>query len=390
MAEVKALEHNTLKVPYEILNKRFRNAQKIIDREVAHLATQLNDLTSATSNESMTVESASKCLGEVVEKLESLKRKAADALSKEEETGKNCRARLATLKEHTDTRKNAQLLWKRKRLERMLVDHFLRSGYYETAILMAKEAEIENFVDVDLFLAARKIEESLRMKKPDLCLAWCHDNKTKLRKMKSMLELNIRLQEFVELIKQEKRLEAVMYARKHLNSTNPYVHSDPDIHKPMALLAFKPDSRCPRYEGYFREDRWNDLVQQFRQENFALHQLNAQSILEVTLQCGLASLKTPHCYHDDEKSTDCPVCSRLFNDLAKHLPFAHCAQSRLICNLTGEAINENNPPMMLPNGFVYSENALQVMALLSDDNTVQCPRTKEKFKIDEAQRVFVM
>ena len=63
-----------------------------------------------------------------------------------------------------------------------------------------------------------------------------------------------------------------------------------------------------------------------------------------------------HCYHDDEKSTDCPVCSRLFNDLAKHLPFAHCAQSRLICNLTGESINENNPPMMLPNGFVYSEN----------------------------------
>ena len=42
----------------------------------------------------------------------------------------------------------------------------------------------QNFVDVDLFLAARKIEESLRMKKPDLCLAWCHDNKTKLRKMK--------------------------------------------------------------------------------------------------------------------------------------------------------------------------------------------------------------
>ena len=64
-----------LQVPYEILNKRFRNAQKIIDREVAHLATQLNDLTSATSNESLTVESASKCLGEVVEKLECLKRK---------------------------------------------------------------------------------------------------------------------------------------------------------------------------------------------------------------------------------------------------------------------------------------------------------------------------
>ena len=43
-------------------------------------------------------------------------------------------------------------------------------------------------------------------------------------------------------------LSTFRYARKYLNSTNPYVHSDPDIHKPMALLAFKPDSRCPRYE----------------------------------------------------------------------------------------------------------------------------------------------
>lgn len=62
-------------VPYEILNKRFRNAQKIIDREVSHLTSQVNELTSSTVNESMTTASGSKLLGEVVEKLENLKRK---------------------------------------------------------------------------------------------------------------------------------------------------------------------------------------------------------------------------------------------------------------------------------------------------------------------------
>ena len=66
---------NFCQVPYEILNKRFRNAQKIIDREVAHLTSHVNELTSATSTEGMTVEDASNCLGEVVEKLEGLKRK---------------------------------------------------------------------------------------------------------------------------------------------------------------------------------------------------------------------------------------------------------------------------------------------------------------------------
>ncbi|XP_065071862.1 E3 ubiquitin-protein transferase MAEA-like [Rhopilema esculentum] len=390
MADVKALEHSTLKVPYEILNKRFRNAQKLIDKEVTHISTQMNEIASSASSESTTVEEASNSLGDVVKKLEDFKRKAADALTREEETGRNCKARIELLKDHTDIRKNAQLVWKRKRLERMLVDHFLRSGYYETAILMAKKADIENYVDVDLFLAARKVEDALRMKRSEPCLAWCHDNKSKLRKLKSRLELNIRLQEFVELIQQERRLEAVMYARKFFNPANGYVHADPDIHKPMALLAFKPESHCARYEGFFRKDRWENLVEQFRRENFALHQLNSQSILEVTLQCGLASLKTPHCYHDDEKSPDCPVCSRLFNDLAKQLPFAHCAQSRLICSMTGEAMNEYNPPMMLPNGNVYGENSLQMMVHPEDNNSIQCPRSKDKYKSEDAQRVYVM
>ena len=38
------------------------------------------------------------------------------------------------------------------------------------------------------------------------------------------------------------------------------------------------------------------------------------------------------------------------------LPYAHCAQSRLVCPMSGHIMNENNPPMVLPNGYVYGEN----------------------------------
>lgn len=34
--EVTALEYSTLKVPYELLNKKFRAAQKLIDQQVFH------------------------------------------------------------------------------------------------------------------------------------------------------------------------------------------------------------------------------------------------------------------------------------------------------------------------------------------------------------------
>ena len=42
--------------------------------------------------------------------------------------------------------------------------------------------------------------------------------------------------------------------------------------------------------------RWQTLIEQFRQENFRLHQLSAQCMFTVALQSGLAALKTPQCY----------------------------------------------------------------------------------------------
>ena len=43
-AEVVALEYTTVKVPYEVLNKKFRQAQKIIDREISQLSNQITSI----------------------------------------------------------------------------------------------------------------------------------------------------------------------------------------------------------------------------------------------------------------------------------------------------------------------------------------------------------
>ena len=42
--------------------------------------------------------------------------------------------------------------------------------------------------------------------------------------------------------------------------------------------------------------RWQSLIEQFRHENFRLHQLSSQCMFTVALQSGLAALKTPQCY----------------------------------------------------------------------------------------------
>ena len=67
----------------------------------------------------------------------------------------------------------------------------------------------QELVDTEIFLVCQRVEEALRDHNTSLCLVWCHDNRSKLRRMKSTLEFQVRLQDFIELIRQDKRMEAI-------------------------------------------------------------------------------------------------------------------------------------------------------------------------------------
>ncbi len=64
------------------------------------------------------------------------------------------------------------------------------------------------------------------------------------------------------------------------------------------------------------------------------------------------------CYSKENKNSNCPVCQEWLNILALPLPYAHCSQSRLVCAISGLPLNENNQPMVLPNGYVYGEQVI--------------------------------
>ncbi|XP_014666387.1 PREDICTED: macrophage erythroblast attacher-like [Priapulus caudatus] len=245
----------------------------------------------------------------------------------------------------------------------------------------------KDLTNLDIFLVAKEVEESLANHDTTECLSWCYDNKSKLRKLKSNLEFNLRQQEFIELIRKNLRLQAVNHARKY------FVNLEGEqlchVQRTMGLLAFPPDTEVYPYRELLDPTRWQQLVKEFRSENFKLYQLNNYSVFTVTLQAGLSALKTPQCYHEDTMNPDCPVCSQYLNDLASKLPFAHCSQSRLVCHLSGKPLNEHNHPMMLPNGYVYGENALLSMAV-ENGGKITCPRTKQAFMASDLEKVFVM
>lgn len=102
-SEIRALEHSTLKVPYEVLNKKFRIAQKSIDREAARVgdtATELEKILKRGEDPQaeVRVDEIDGLVQALIDKLRGLKRKAADALADENEAAVVLKKRIDHLK----------------------------------------------------------------------------------------------------------------------------------------------------------------------------------------------------------------------------------------------------------------------------------------------------
>lgn len=382
--DIRAMEHPTLKVPYEVLNKKYRSTQKIIDREVSHLNQSVQELRRSIDD----LPTVHRALESMVENLRVVKRKADESILNEQEAAQVCKKRLDHLKGMIEFPKSGSAInvWKRKRIDRLLVDHLLRDGHYETAAKLSEQSGLENLTNIELFMIARKVEQSLESGDTSTCLAWCHDNKSRLRKSKSTLEFELRKQEFIELIKQDKKLEAITHARKYLSQVDDYQRKE--LEHIMGLLALPLTTQKQPYKTLLDKSRWKTLIEHFKRENYNLFQLNSVSVFSVVLQAGLSALKTPHCYKKmEQRNLECPLCTPPLNDLAKGLPYQHCLQSKLICPISGQLLNEHNLPMMLPNGYIYGELSLKAIA---QNGRVVCPKTQQEYHLEEAAKVFVM
>lgn len=163
-------------------------------------------------------------LDAMIARAQTLKRKLEGLHAEEQSIHRAQRARVQHLQDLHEIGSLADVKydeWSKVRLDRMLVDHLLRQGYTGSAQQLARDKGIEELVDVGEFVECGRIEDSLRRGETRDCLAWCAENKQALKKINSNLELELRLQQFVELVRAgdiAKLIEATMHARKHLGT----------------------------------------------------------------------------------------------------------------------------------------------------------------------------
>lgn len=386
---IKVVQECLTKGKYYILtNKGFKNMKKFIEKGLHGVVSKAQGLKKTVAKD---MNSVDETLEQLIEKTKSIRGKYLEMLNAEDALIEICKKRLIHLLEvqtHYKESKEIEEAYHITRLDRLILDYFLREGYLETAGNLTKELELEDFSDMKIFTENKEIIAGLQAKNCELGMKWCVTHKTKLSNMKSLLEMQLRIQEFIELVKINKFKEAADYSKKYFKK---YMDEQPLVmERVMTLLAVMPafnESLRNNYKDLLSEDRWGFLVGIFMQESYKLHSLTSESLLSLTLQAGLASLKTTFCDDPSTKKESCPTCSQLLGQLAKVLPYSYHLHTAVVCKITGELMNENNPPMALPNGYVFSEKGLQLKAD-NVHNTVVCPITGSTYNLSQATKVF--
>ncbi|KAG5351374.1 hypothetical protein C0989_006808 [Termitomyces sp. Mn162] len=387
------------RVPYENYRKVFRTSQKNVERDLGFVQNSSAELMQRRSKEILGKDEALNSINNMIGRVDSLKSKLSDL---QETAGKPTqdvmreRIHHLTIIETIATPGGSEYGdWADTRLDRWLVDWCLRSGMEKTARRIARDKNIETLVDIDLFMDIRRIEDALLKHSCMEALAWCNENKVALRKIKSPLEFDLRLQEFIELSRARKSEEAIAYAKKHLVGWQE-THLQ-QIRTASALLAFSSNTTCAPYKRLYDPSRWHTLILTFRTAIYSLNTLPTEPLLHLGLYAGLASLKLPACYDPSTKNVDCPVCDDEAGSgtqgpglaqLAQEVPFSHHANSTIVCRISGKIMDEDNPPMAFPNGNVYSREALEEMAS-KNSGLVICPRSGTTCELSMLRKVFI-
>jgi macrophage erythroblast attacher len=180
-------------------------------------------------------------------------------------------------------------------------------------------------------------------------------------------------------------MDAIRYSQVHLSpfgSTK--LH---EISQAMALLALgsRPVSAGHAHFALLSDERWAHLTERFTWNHLTVNALTAsKSLLDVALTAGLSALKTKACAPG--VSLSCPVCSMA--DLTAALPFAQTNRSSLVCWVTGKVMTDENWPVVLPSGYVYSREAVEG-PLARDGDLVYDPRASTTYLASQVRKAFL-
>lgn len=220
------------KVSIEALSHRFRRVQKLVSRDTAFVC----DRAAGLEKEEIPPGQSQVILDELTSlrsRIRYLINEVSQADSDEKVCFRRCRSRLddyfASVSAHAHESVSASEFSTRK-CNIAIGDFLLRRGYFDAVDCLTRDIEngfgkisssnlhssLTDYLDIDAYQTAEAVETQITMGDLSTVLSWCSDHGSKLRRLGSSLEFFVRQEQFLSLVYENKRLEALEFAQKNL------------------------------------------------------------------------------------------------------------------------------------------------------------------------------
>ncbi|XP_026192103.1 protein fyv10 [Cyclospora cayetanensis] len=256
---------------------------------------------------------------------------------------------------------------------------------------------MKDFWDRDVHAEVASVVSGLMNESTAEAFAWIEAHSAKLRKLHSVLETEVQIQNAIYILKHKSSREAVKYLKDKIKPGD--LERSPDIRRVLALAAML-EYPPPEYEYLLGDGRKLELVALFLRTSAAVLGMSRVPLLAPLVFSGLCVVKSGSC--GENASTrqvcrtttacvrfSCPACLPELSKAVESLPMPHRMRSNVICSVTGEPMDEDNPPMASPDGYLISKKGLVQLTERSENGLVVCPKTNNAYPPTTFVRVFI-
>ncbi|XP_073005528.1 protein RMD5 homolog [Typha latifolia] len=267
----------------------------------------------------------------------------------------------------------------------IIASHFYRQGLFDLGDCFIHETQESDASTLKSpFQEMYGILEAMKTTNLGPALSWAAKNSERLSQKGSGLELKLHHLQFVEILQNGTRDEALKYARTYL-APFASVHKV-EIQKLMACLLWAGRLDQSPYAEFMSPTHWEKLAEELTQQFCSLLGQSYESPLSVVIAAGvqglptLLKLSTVMAAKKQEwqamKQLPVPV------DLGREFQF----HSVFVCPVLREQGGDENPPMLMPCGHVLSKQSI-VKLSKSSTRPFKCPYCPAEATVSQCRQI---
>ncbi|KAH6803634.1 LisH/CRA/RING-U-box domains-containing protein [Perilla frutescens var. frutescens] len=273
-------------------------------------------------------------------------------------------------------------------VNQIIAAHFYREGQFDLGDCFINESEeLEASACKSPFLEMFQILEAMKCRNLEPALSWAGRNHDQLNQNGSDIELKLHRLQFVEILQNRGRDEALKYARAYLA---PFATTHMAVfQKLMACLLWAGRLDSSPYAELLSSIHWDKLAEELARQFCNLMGQSYESPLSVTIAAGVQGLPTllklmnvmtgKKQEWQTMKQLPVPV------DLEREFQF----HSIFVCPVSRDQVSEENPPMLLACGHVLCKQSITKLSKNNSTRRFKCPYCPAEVEAGQCTQLYL-